>query len=110
MLERYFVRPVTVDHIRAGWLGPAIERYVSWLAERRAAARHVLQRVATLRHFAGVARGRGAESWPELPDHLDAFVEQHLRERGADCPSVRAKQAVPSPARPPAGPMLRPTG
>lgn len=29
MLEFYFVRPQTVDRIRALWLGPAIEQYVA---------------------------------------------------------------------------------
>ena len=28
MLERYFVKPVTVDRIRASWIGGPIERYV----------------------------------------------------------------------------------
>ncbi len=32
MLERYFVRPQTVDRIRACWIGSEIERYVVWLA------------------------------------------------------------------------------
>ncbi len=29
MLNRYFIRPTTVDRIRASWIGDAIERYVS---------------------------------------------------------------------------------
>ena len=33
MLERFFVRPTTVDRIRGSWLGKPIEQYVSWLAE-----------------------------------------------------------------------------
>lgn len=107
MLERYFVRPVTVDRIRAGWLGPAIERYVSWLAERKAALRHVLRYVATLRHFAEFAHGRGAETWSELPDHLDAFVAQRLQERGAWCRSAKDERAVRSHARTPVEQMLR---
>ena len=28
MLNRYFIRPTTVDRIRASWIGDAIERYV----------------------------------------------------------------------------------
>ena len=31
MLERYFVKPSTVDRIRASWLAPEIERYVEWM-------------------------------------------------------------------------------
>ena len=28
MLEEYFVRPQTVDRIRASWIAPEVERYV----------------------------------------------------------------------------------
>ena len=28
MLERYFVKPATVDRIRTNWLAPQIERYI----------------------------------------------------------------------------------
>ena len=34
MLETYFVKPQTVDRIRACWIGAEIERYVGWLAEQ----------------------------------------------------------------------------
>jgi integrase/recombinase XerD len=34
MLESYFVRPQTVDRIRASWIGAEVERYVGWLTER----------------------------------------------------------------------------
>jgi hypothetical protein len=45
MLEKYFVKPQTVDRIRALWLGPEIERYVVWLAEQGYADHTVLRRV-----------------------------------------------------------------
>jgi len=31
MLERYFLKPDTVDRLRASWIGEPIERYVQWL-------------------------------------------------------------------------------
>jgi len=34
MLERYFVLPDTIDHVRSCWIGKPIELYVAWLAER----------------------------------------------------------------------------
>ena len=34
MLEQYFVRPETLDRIRASWIGAEIESYVTWLADR----------------------------------------------------------------------------
>ena len=33
MLEHYFIRPQTVDHVRNAWLGGPIEQYVTWLHE-----------------------------------------------------------------------------
>ena len=107
MLERYFVRPQTVDHIRALWLGPAIEDYVAWLTERRIASRHVLRCVATLEHFDTFAQGRGVQTSEELPAHLGAFVEQRLRDRGAWCRSAKDRRTVLSQARTPVEQMLR---
>ena len=66
MLERYFVRPQTVDRIRAGWIGSEIERYVVWLAEHGYSSRSVLHagaaadRVRGVRARARRANGRGA--------------------------------------------------
>ena len=31
MLERYFVKPDTIDRIRASWIGELVEQYVKWL-------------------------------------------------------------------------------
>ena len=75
MLEHYFLRIKTVDGIRASWIGPAIEQYVTWLHEHRYAARVMFSRVPTLMHFGRFAQERGAKSWGDLPDHVDAFVE-----------------------------------
>ena len=35
MLEKYFVKPQTVDRVRASWIGAEIERYVEWLCRAR---------------------------------------------------------------------------
>jgi site-specific recombinase XerD len=107
MLERYFVRPQTVGRIRALWLGPAIEDYVTWLTERRTASRHVLRCVATLEHFDTFVRDRGVQRWDGLPAHLSAFVEQRLRDRAAWCRSAKDRRTVLSQARTPVEQMLR---
>ena len=65
MLESYFVRPETVDRIRASWIGAEVERYVGWLAEHGYAARCVLSgavadRVWRVRQGAWRSEGRGA--------------------------------------------------
>jgi len=31
MLEDYYVKPATVDRVRASWLAPQIESYLEWL-------------------------------------------------------------------------------
>lgn len=79
MLEKYFLRLSTLDRIRGSWIGPAVEKYVTWLDERRYAPRVVFARVPTLMHFGTFAEQRGAKTWDELPLHVDAFVEEGMR-------------------------------
>jgi len=33
MLERYFVKPSTLDRVRGSWIAPAIEQYVASIVE-----------------------------------------------------------------------------
>lgn len=75
MLERYFVRPCTIDRIRGSWLGPAVEQYVTWLVERGEAARNLGHRVPLLMQFGTFASARGVTRYEDLPAHVDAFVE-----------------------------------
>ena len=107
MLERYFVRPATVDRIRSSWIAGVIEQYVDWLTERGYAARSVWQRVPVLRHFGDFARAHGAAVWAELPVHVDAFVEHWVRERGPGRKTVQARKKLAHEARNPIEQMLR---
>ena len=92
MLERYFIRPDTVDRIRASWIGEPIERYVGWLTEHRYATRNVLRRVPILVRFGTFAASRGAARWDELPAHVDAFVADWVQARGSQAsPAARRK-------------------
>jgi integrase/recombinase XerD len=86
MLERYFVKPQTVDRIRACWIGCEVERYVGWLAENGYTTRSVLRRVPLVLAFGEFARARGASTVEDLPGH----VEQFVAERVARCRGVRA--------------------
>ena len=52
MLERYFMKPSTVDRIRASWLASEIERYVEWMNSQGYAIRNVYRRVPVLCRFA----------------------------------------------------------
>lgn len=107
MLERYFVRPATVDRIRASWIGKPIEQYVTWLADNGYAARNVFRRVPVLVQFGAFARGRGGRRVDELPAHVDAFVEKWTDEHGPRCTTTAARKKVASEARNPVEQMLR---
>jgi integrase/recombinase XerD len=74
MLERYFVKPQTVDRIRASWIGSEVEQYVAWLDEREYAPRSVLPRVPVLVAFGEFAWAGGARTVAELPGHVEGFV------------------------------------
>lgn len=90
MLEDYFVKPQTVDRIRASWIGPEIERYVDWLSGHGYRARNVPRRVPVLVAFGEFARARGAETVQDLPGHVEAFVA----ERVARCARARRDGVV----------------
>jgi len=70
MLERYYVRPDSVDRVRASWVGEPIERYVEWLTQRGYASRTVLRRIPLLIEFGEFTRHCGATKFEELPDHV----------------------------------------
>jgi site-specific recombinase XerD len=106
MLEHYYIRPDTIDRIRASWIAGAIERYVAWLTEHRYAARNVFRRVPILRRFGDFARAGGATAWEQLPAHVDTFVEAWVRERGQGCRTDRARRKVADEARNPIEQML----
>lgn len=91
MLERYFIRPETVDRIRSSWLGDAIQTYVVWLVRQSYSSRCVIRRVPLLMRFGEFARRRGATQVEELHGHLDAFVRSHLRRRVVPCRSKVAQ-------------------
>lgn len=106
MLEKYFVRPATVDRIRSSWIGGPIEQYVSSLAEHGYAARNIFHRVPVLLRFGEFARQRGATGVEDLPAHVDAFVERWTKERGTKSTSAEARKKVGSCARNPIEQML----
>ena len=106
MLNRYFIRPITVDRIRALWIRDAIERYVVWLSERNYASRNVFVRVPILLRFGEFAQGAGAKNWEELPAHVESFVETWLRRQGREYSELQ-RQAAARGIRNPIQQMLR---
>lgn len=74
MLERYFVRPVTVDRIRANVAGAYIEHYVRWLHAQGYSDRNVFRRVPILCQFGDFAsRHRATDGWTAL-EQVEPFV------------------------------------
>lgn len=94
MLNRYFLRPTTIDRIRGSWIGPAIERYVEWLAKQKYAARCVFIRVPLLMQFGEFAKAAGASSWEELPAHVESFLETWLKRQGREYSESQQKPAA----------------
>jgi integrase/recombinase XerD len=78
MLEAYFVRPETVERIRASWIGSEVERYANWLADQGYGARTVWRRVPQVLGFAKYARERGAHVVADLAAHVDAYVRERV--------------------------------
>ena len=107
MLERYFVRPTTVDRIRAAWLGEPIERYVTWLHENGYAARNVGVRVPLLVKFGEFAQDHGATSFEQLPAYVDDFVADWVRHHSQWCRSDADRRTVVNAARGPVEQLLQ---
>ncbi len=106
MLEQYYIRPETIDRIRASWIKEPIERYVGWLADRGYARRNVFHRVPILRQFGEFARARGANTWEALPAHLDAFVTAWVHERARQRGLTEARPKLADEVRRPIEQML----
>ncbi|MBI4322007.1 MAG: tyrosine-type recombinase/integrase [Chloroflexi bacterium] len=107
MLERFFVRPRTIDHIRSSWISEGIVQYVTWLTARSFSARTVCRRVPLLLRFGAFARERGAQQWQELPQHLDAFVASWLADHSGPRHTLASCHKIALEARTPVEQMLR---
>jgi site-specific recombinase XerD len=107
MLEKYYIKPQTIDRIRAHWLGEPIERYVTWLHDRRYGSRNVFRRVPLLLHFGTYAQTKGANTWADLPQHVPDFVNTWTHEHAGDCRTDRARKSVANAVRGPIEQMLR---
>jgi len=104
MLEGYFVKPDTIDAIRASWIGGPIEQYVEWLAGNGYRSRTVLRRVPILRQFGEFARDHGATQWSELPTHVEPYVQYWVKIHAKN--AYQAEQWVANEARTPIEQLL----
>lgn len=107
MLEQYYVKPRTVDEIRAAWIGEPVEKYVGWLAERGYTARTVLSRVPILMRFGQFATDRGATTWEELPGHVEPFVSEWVVKRASSRASATRRKELAKEIRGPVEQLLR---
>jgi site-specific recombinase XerD len=94
VLDRYFIRPTTVDRIRSSWIGEAIERYVNWLTEQNYAARSIFIRVPLLIRFGESAQRAGATTLTDLPPHVEPFIRTWLGQSGKQYSEVQRVAAV----------------
>jgi len=106
MLERYFLKPATVDRIRANVAGAYIEHYVSWLRAQGYADRNVLKRAPILCQFGEFASARGAIDGQTALAHVEAFAQHWQSIHGKSCKSDAARAKVAHDARNPARQML----
>ncbi len=78
MLERYFVKPATIDRFQGSWIASEIESYLSWLVENGYGARTILRRIPIEFAFGEFVWGRGGRVVADLPDHVEAFVADRV--------------------------------
>jgi integrase/recombinase XerD len=107
MLERYYIRPVTVDRVRNSWIVVAIEQYVDWLAERRYASKTVLRRIPLLVAFGDFAKARGATEVTQLVEQVEPFVQMWVAQHARRKCAARTRKKVGECARNPIRQMLR---
>ena len=89
MLEDYYVRPSTLDRIRASWLAPQIGSYLEWLEGHGYSRLVVYRRLPLLFHFAEFSQKKGCRDIASCKAYIKEFVSHWLEQHGA-----QAKTAV----------------
>jgi integrase/recombinase XerD len=74
MLEDYYVKPSTIDRIRASWLAPQIESYLEWLQAHGYSRLVVYRRLPLLFHFAEFAQKIGCRDIASCKAYIKEFV------------------------------------
>lgn len=106
MLEKYYIRPATIDRIHESWIAPEVEQYVSWMAEQRYTDSSVSRRIPIVVSFGEFAKAHGASEVKNLPDHVEPFVQAWIGER-ARRRSARPRKQIGDEVRNPIRQMLR---
>jgi integrase/recombinase XerD len=74
MLEDDYVKPSTVDRVRASWLAPQIESYLEWLEAHRYSRLVVYRRLRLLSHFAEFTQEKGSRDIASRKACIKEFV------------------------------------
>jgi integrase/recombinase XerD len=106
MLERYFVKPSTVDRIHESWLAPQIERYVEWMDLQGYAIRNVYKRVPMLCRFADFTKRRGSTDLKSAASQIEGFAAHWLGTRKTLGQTPEARSKILEEARNPVRQML----
>jgi len=88
MLERFFLKPQTVDRIMGCWLGQNIELYAAALCERGYSARSILRRVPILVQFAGFTDVRQIQNLAQAENVIEPFVDHWLSSHCVGAPTT----------------------
>ena len=107
MLERYFIKPSTVERILSSWLAPQIENYVEWMASQGYAARNVFRRVPILCRFGEFAKQHGAQNLNAASAKIEEFAAEWLFTHPTKSTKLEARQRILEDARNPVRQMLR---
>lgn len=105
MLERYFVKPETIERIRTNYFGDAIERYVTWLDAQGYSARNVYRRVPLLCQFGEFVEVRASAKLEDAFTFIEPFAQYWLALHGKRCRTETARYKVLQEARGPLNQM-----
>ena len=89
MLENYYVKPSTLDRIRASWLAPQIENYLEWLEGHGYSRLVVYRRLPLLFHFAEFSQKKGCRDIASCKAHTKEFVSLWLEQQRSPCKNGR---------------------
>ncbi|WP_245271819.1 hypothetical protein [Mesorhizobium sp. LNJC391B00] len=78
MLERFFVKPQTVDGIMGWWLGSQIDQYVAAVCERVYAVRSIYRRVPILTKLAAFTAARNVDQIEQPEALIEPFIDDWL--------------------------------
>lgn len=84
MLDRFFLKPQTVDRILSCWLGPKIELYVTILCEQGYSPRSIIRRVPILTEFGEFAEAHNVGQVEQAEALIDAFAVAWISARRTD--------------------------